>query len=383
MAWAMAACAAEAGEVTGGVASEPSLQEVENVARRIGPLVSTTEICFTVHVPGDPTDYTVKGTLFDRFKFLPGRTTLLLQHGGFAERSSWDGGRPTVTEAVRMAPMLTAINHNVVTVDRLGFGESPYPGSGYDLGKDAYSAMTGEMVQQLKDGTFRKAKNGSCANSKPQSYAAENVVLVGYSVGSGYSEHYALHGGAANVEGVVSLAWANHGASAAFGGLVDALLVPQLLEGKDYVSVALPEEDGFSEATAGGLFWAPGIQPEALQQLCGPEYYLDPTKNVSPAAEVIDVLALMADNAAAVNNIGDLPILKIYSDHDVIFPNPDFLGYDGTEADLTTPDIEAYEAAASDFEYDYAYEAGHNSWWIDSTPLTSLRILFWLYDHGL
>ena len=119
--------------------------------------ISETEVAFTVHMLGDPVPATVRGTVFYTEKFDPNQhRAVLLLHGGTLDRRFWDGFK--IPGALRFAAELACQSDTAVfTVDRLGYGESPYdrgPGSGSKLTPDTYVETTREIIAQIRKGSF-------------------------------------------------------------------------------------------------------------------------------------------------------------------------------------------------------------------------------------
>ena len=234
-----------------------------------GKRTVAADVCFTVNNIGDPIPATVRGTLFRSTKRpRSSSTALLLQHGAVSERSAWSGGAPVVKGTHDMARSLARNGYAVFAIDRLGYGESPYErpsGSGSLLTPDGYIEMTHQMVSQIRAGSYT-----DCAG-KTAGRGATRVVLSGFSSGAAIVEGYATRHH--DVDGIIPMSWSNQPQlSAAFQTLI-GLLAPQLAAGKDYVEFFLDGADGYSEFCERFLFYAPGMRDDALEQLCGPDYY--------------------------------------------------------------------------------------------------------------
>src|SRR5882672_2292722 len=126
-------------------------QDVTNTTRAIGtnPLgVKTETICFSVHNPGVPVAIPVTGTRFSGREFAdvePDHRVILLMHGAVETREIFDGGKAGVEVAGSFARRLARDGYMVITVDRAGYGESPYvrpPGFGFRLNFNSYVEMT-------------------------------------------------------------------------------------------------------------------------------------------------------------------------------------------------------------------------------------------------
>ena len=108
------------------------------------PPISTCVLCN----PGDPVPATLRGTVFYTQRFDPHQhRAVLLLHGGTLDRRFWDGFK--IPGALRFAAELARQSDTAVfTVDRLGYGESPYdrgPGSGFKVTPDTYVETTHEI----------------------------------------------------------------------------------------------------------------------------------------------------------------------------------------------------------------------------------------------
>ena len=265
-----------------------------------GKTTVAQDVCFTVNNPGDPIPSTVRGTLFRSTRMARSRSTaLLLQHGAVAERSAWSGGAPVIEGTHDMARSLAKAGYAVFAIDRLGYGESPYerpPGSGLLLTPDGYIEMTHQMVTQIRAGSHT-----DCAGNAAGRGAAR-VVLSGFSSGAAIVEGYATRHH--DIDGIIPMSWSNQPEfSAAFQKLI-GVLAPQLAAGKDYVEFFLDGADGYSEFCERFLFYRPGMRDDALEQLCGPDYYAQ-TAFPSPSGEA--AAARSASRDGTIGNVGPHP----------------------------------------------------------------------------
>jgi pimeloyl-ACP methyl ester carboxylesterase len=118
---------------------------------------SAAEVAFTVHNRNDPVPVTLRGTVVYTQKFDPSQhRAVLLLHGGTLDRRFWDGFK--IPGALRFAAELADHSDTAVfTVDRLGYGKSPYdrgPGSGFKLTPDTNVEITREMIAQIREGSY-------------------------------------------------------------------------------------------------------------------------------------------------------------------------------------------------------------------------------------
>jgi pimeloyl-ACP methyl ester carboxylesterase len=306
------------------------------------------DVCFTVNNPGDPFASTVRGTLFRSAKRGRSRSTaLLLQHGAVAERSAWSGGAPVIAGTHDMARSLARAGYAVFAIDRLGYGESPYQGSGFLLTPDGYVEMTHQMVTQIRAGSHT-----DCAGNAAGRGAAR-VVLSGFSSGAGIIEGYATR--YRDIDGIIPMSWSNQPQlSTAFRTLID-VLVPQLPAGKDYVEFFTDGADGYSEFCEEFLFYPRGMRRRALEQLCGLDYYAE-TAFPTPSGEAA-LPALQAATIAAIGNVGPTPALLVFPDRDAAFPGAE---HRGADPDLVTPEIAMWQNACNcDVSVYVQKNAGH------------------------
>jgi pimeloyl-ACP methyl ester carboxylesterase len=350
-------------------------ERVQVVALVRGGTTVAQDVCFRVNNAGDPIPSTVHGTLFRSGKRLRSPSTaLLLQHGAVAERSAWSGGAPAIGGTHDMARSLARAGYAVFAVDRLGYGESPYerpPGSGFLLTPDGYIEMTHQMVTQIRAGSHTDCAGNAAGRG------ATRVVLSGFSSGGGIVEGYATR--YHDIDGIIPMSWSNQPAlSTAFQALV-GVLAPQLAAGKDYVEFFTDGADGYSEFCEAFLFYAPGLRRDALEQLCGPDYYAQ-TAFPTPSGEAA-LPALQAATIATIGNVGPTPVLLVFSDRDAAFPGA---GHRGADPDVVTPEIAMWRNGCNcDVSVHLQKNAGHVGLFHKTSKQVTRRILGWLDDHDL
>jgi dienelactone hydrolase len=334
--------------------------------------VTAQDVCFTVTNVGDPVPTTVRGTLFRSKKMSRSNSTaLLLQHGAVSERSAWSGGAPAIEGTHDTARSLAERGYAIFAIDRLGYADSPYerpPGSGSQLTPDGYIEMTHQMVTQIHAGTYT-----DCAD-RPAGRGAARVVLSGFSSGAGIVERYATR--YHDIDGIIPMSWSNQPQlSAAFEELF-GVLVPQLVAGRDYVEFFPDGADGYSEFCERFLFYAPGMRDDALEQLCGPDYYAQ-TAFPTPSGEGINLNL----PAATIGNVGPTPVLLAFSDRDAAFPGPD---HHGADPDVVTPEIAMWRNGCNcEVSVYFQQNAGHVGLFHKTSKQLTNRILDWLDQHDL
>jgi pimeloyl-ACP methyl ester carboxylesterase len=338
--------------------------------------ITAADVCFGVNNIGDPIPSTVRGTLFRSTKSSRSRSTaLLLQHGAVSERSAWSGGAPAVEGTHDTARSLAKGGYAVFAIDRLGYGESRYerpPGSGLRLTPDGYIEMTHQMVGQIRAGSYTDC-GGEAA-----SRGAARVVLSGFSSGAAIVEGYATR--YHDIDGIIPMAFSNQPQlSAAFQEIV-GVLVPQFAGGKDYVEFFLDGGDGYSESCERAFFYLPGLRDDALEQLCGLDYYAE-TAWPTPSGEGVNLPALQANTVATIGYVGPTPALLVFSDRDALFPGAK---HRGTDPDVVTPEIAMWRNGCNcEVSVYFQPNAGHVGLFHRTSEQLTDRILEWLHDHDL
>ncbi|MGH2748422.1 MAG: alpha/beta hydrolase [Actinomycetota bacterium] len=339
--------------------------------------IRQTEVCFTVHNLGDPTPYQVSGTLFHTKAYTAESTALLLQHGPASERSTWDGLRPSVDGVPSMARQLAGAGYGVFAIDRLGYGRSPYPGSGWALTVDSYVEMTHEMVTQIRSGTYRVTTD-TCSGGEPVGRPAAKVVLVGLSGGAAITELYATR--YHDIDGIVPMAWSSQGAGRRFGEAYVTTVASQWLEGKDYVYLFPPEPDGYSQACEDWIFYTDGVSEDAVEQTCGPEYFGDVEARMSPSGEAASLIYATQEIKAGVGLVGPTPALLVFADRDAMYPTAEF----GDGEDVVTPEMEMWSSRCNcDVSFLMQENSGHAGLWHNTAPEMTNDVITWLRSRGL
>jgi hypothetical protein len=232
--------------------------------------------------------------------------------------------------------------------------------------------MTHQMVTQIRAGSYT-----DCAG-KPAGRGAARIVLSGFSSGAAIVEGYATRHH--DVDGIIPMSWSNQPhLSAAFQTLIGALAA-QLAAGRDYVEFFLDGADGHSEFCETFLFYAPGMSDDALEQLCGLDYYAE-TAFPTPSGEAAAVPALQATMMRTIGNVGPTPALLVFSDRDAAFPGPDD---HGSDPDVVTPEIAMWRHGCNcDVSVYVQPDAGHVGLFHRSSRRLTDRILDWLDHHDL
>jgi hypothetical protein len=194
----------------------------------------------------------------------------------------------------------------VFIVDRLGYGESVYGGSGFALSIDAHIEMTHQIVQQIRAGDY------GCGDGHTE--AASSVFLGGQSLGAIIVEGYVTRYD--DVDGVISGGTSVAGLGQTFLNLIGTHLLPQVLAGNDYVTL-FPYGDGFSQQCVDGVFYTPGSRVADI--VCSEDAPGTIIDGLTPAG---DFLSTEAATIEVVLNTGNVesPILLVLADQDAFVP---------------------------------------------------------------
>jgi pimeloyl-ACP methyl ester carboxylesterase len=139
--------------------------------------ITREPVTFTVRNPLNPLrTYTIQGVLIRPTAGCT-RSVLLAMHGLSYGKWAWDF--PLRPETYSVAQALAARGYAMVTIDRLGYGDSygtglPGHPNGYTLTVQGYGEMTAQIAKRLRAGTYGAAN--------PQPFA--HVGLIGHSAGS-------------------------------------------------------------------------------------------------------------------------------------------------------------------------------------------------------
>lgn len=346
--------------------------------------VKTETICFTAHNPGDPVAIPITGTRFSQRSFealTPDTRVILLSHGAVETREIFDGGKAGVGVDSSFARRLAKLGYTVVTIDRAGYGDSPYvrfPGAGWTLNFNSYVEMTHEIVTQLHQGTYTRKVGASCGDGPAVGLPSDSVILGGHSIGAGESMQYAAR--YHDIDGLLAFGWNNTGAASIPSGFFLNWIVPQFLQGRDYVTFFPPGPAGTSSDCVLGFFSQPlaqtAVDPAVVALECANEHL-----GRSPSGELASTNALRQANLAALGGVGPTPALLAFADLDTMVAgannpagDPD---YSGQEVALWQQgcncDVSTYTQPS----------AGHAMFFHDTMPALVDEIARWLAARGL
>ncbi len=346
--------------------------------------VKSETICFTAHNPGDPVAIPLTGTRFSQRSFAaqkPQDRVILLLHGAVETREIFDGGKAGIDVAGSFARRLAKKGYIVVTVDRAGYGDSPYvrpPGSGFALNFNSYVEMTHEVITQIHDGTYTKKTGEACGSGPEVGVASESVVLGGHSIGGGEVMHYATR--YHDIDGMIAFGWTNTGAASIPTGFFLNWIVPQFIGGNDYVTFFPPGPGDVSADCVLGLFSQPlaatAYDPAIVNLECANE-----NLGTSPSGEMAGTNALRTANLAALPGVGPTPALLAYGDLDTMVASANNPAGDPDHAAL---EIAEWQANCNCDVSSYIQPgAGHAMFFPDTMPELADAVVSWLASRGL
>jgi dienelactone hydrolase len=317
--------------------------------------VTTDDICFVVHNPGDPAAYDVRGTRFHAGEVTAGTPVVVLVHGGGVDRRYWDAGH-----GYSVARSFAAHGFVVVAYDRLGYSESPYtgPAGGLGLPPTGSQDMLHEIVTQLRDGSYRvDGCEGAAAGA-----GFGTVAIMGHSLGgvivSGYPGRF--H----DVDAVIPYAFTNEGIG----------LEPGLLAVENAIADS-PNQPGYahyhSTASCPAEFlYLPGMDETVVPEFCAMSSFArgpDSDGAGLPVAQALNHLWIARTPP-------DTPVLLAFADHDAFVP-----------ADLRQDEIDTWAALcpSCDVEVYVQPDTGHNGMWHRSMPGLVEHVTDWLASRGI
>lgn len=323
-----------AGMAMGAVPATSSAAAPQTVVR--------SEVAFKVDNPLDPGhEYTVRGTLVRP----DGCTSsvLLAEHGLSYGRWAWDF--PLDPGTYSMAQGLAERGHALLAIDELGYGASDHP-NGYTLTVQAYAAITDEIVQQLRSGSYYSPDGGVPAFSR--------VGLIGHSAGSEIVELAA--GGFRDADAVIVTGY-EHTPT----GVSQDWLAREWIPG-DNARAAQGDYEYFetdARTRAADMYTAAGADPAVIAQD-------NRLANLTPSGEVYSIG--LQPSRSVIGSI-TAPLLVILAADDAIFPPS------GADAEMSL------FAAAADRTLDVVGGTGHVLTLHRSAPMTTAIVASWLENH--
>jgi pimeloyl-ACP methyl ester carboxylesterase len=265
-------------------------------------------------------------------------SVLLLLHGTAGGRWGWDF--PVRPEKYSVARALAAAGYPAVAIDELGYGSSDHP-NGHSLTIPAYAAITSQIIEQLRAGSYQAAS--------PVRFA--KVGLAGHSAGAEVAE---LTAGAYGGIDLLLILGYTHFISQEVGRVFVAEEQPRALQ-SDYV-----------------FFWG---TRERVHRFHHNPAYIDPDvlakvdelTNLTPSGIVLSI-----GNQPSRDVMGTIrvPLLMVLSEKDTIFPVEQ------------APNEMALFASAADKTLHIVPKAGHTFQLEPNAPETNAVIVSWLRNHG-
>jgi pimeloyl-ACP methyl ester carboxylesterase len=274
---------------------------------KLDPQLRTATACFPVTSPlGLPR------TLYGKRYALPSATSatpaIVLVHGIASSTANWD-----FTPTWSTARALASAGYVVYSYDRLGYARSSYfdvPGGGETLTTREHRRMLHEVVVDVKSGSYSTSPGDDCTAATPGGMRNGTVAILGHSAGgwvvSGYPGTY--HDVAAMIQTSIFAttdgAAAQSGQSSQGGGFDPN---PQHPDYFDFFHLR-------SECESFNVFPAGAVQ-SLVDIACTPPFI------PSPYGEISDLAAKLAENDAAIAQIGPgTQVLLAAGDHDTTAP---------------------------------------------------------------
>ena len=305
--------------------------------------VRCEELSFDVNLlPGDPTVYNVFGVLCAHGS-IHNKTIQIALHGATYSHLYWDWPyQPETYSYVRRA---TAAGYAVLSLDRIGIGQSDRPPAGVTIEANAF--VVHQIVQALRGGDLVVHAFGRIR--------ADRVALVGHSLGSVISIQEAATYG--DVDGIV-LTGVSHTITAALG---DVSFYPASLDPR-FAGQSIP--DGYFTTVPGtrGIFYhLPSVDPAVLA--------LDEQTKETVTLDELNTAVPALGFSTGVH----VPVLVVVGDFDGAFCAPPTCSASGSLA--TEPSFYPADACA---EAVAIPNAGHDLNLHFQAPLTYDVVLNWL-----
>jgi pimeloyl-ACP methyl ester carboxylesterase len=301
---------------------------------------SETGVAFAVtdlQIPG--VTQSVKGTLFQ--PSCAAHTVVLLQHGLSYTRRAWNVAGYSVVDK------LVAAGYAVVTIDRLGYGESTMSGGdGSQVSSESYADMTNQIVAQLREGF-------------------DHVVLGGHSAGAEVAELTAGLFGPSAADAVLALGY-HHFPS--------PQIVTDFFTGDIPRSLTSPDEEFLGSPSHRAAMFFKDF-PEGADPAAEPA-----NANADPAVIADDAAHEVPTPSGEIQTIGKQPSRYVMANVTV----PVFLQLADSdrlfEAQYATEEALLF-ARSPEVDVDLVPDAGHTFMLHHSGPAAAGRMAEWLVAH--
>src|SRR3954451_8457457 len=272
-----------------------------------GPQARVSTVCFGVTDPaGRPR--TLYGQRYARPGAKASTPAIVLVHGIASSTANWD-----FSPSWSVARTLAAAGYVVYSYDRLGYARSSYfdvPGGGETLTTREHRRMLHEVVQDVKTGGYATSASDDCAATTPGGMRNPTVAILGHSAGgwivAGYPGTY--HDVAAMIQ--TSIFATTNGAAAPSDQSSQGGGFDPNPNHPDYFDFFHQRSDCESFNV-----YPPGAVQSVVDIACTPPFI------PSPYGEITDLAAKLAENDAAISQIGPgTPVLLAAGDHDTTAP---------------------------------------------------------------
>lgn len=251
----------------------------------------------------------------------PASTVVLLQHGLSYHKEAWD-----FLPEYSVAKPLVRAGYSVVSIDRLGYGESGLE-NGYDVSFEAYGDMTDQIVTQLRS-------------------EFDHVVLGGHSAGAGVTEY--TQGMYGSADAIMALGW-HHRPS---DQIVEDFFTgdtPRALQDDYEYFLGTPEHRA-------EMFYEADADPDVVAADTA-------AANLTPSGEILTIGKQPSRNV--VGNV-EVPVFLQLSENDRLF-EPEYADFHASEF-LNAPSVTV----------DIVPTAGHTFMLAPQGPAATERLVDWL-----
>jgi pimeloyl-ACP methyl ester carboxylesterase len=348
-----------------------------NHALNAGAVVKTNA-CFSTERLG--AKVTVTGSVFEIGARTADKPVVLLLHGMASDRRVWDGGPDAPASAPSFARMLAKKGYVAITIDRPGYGESPYNpvipiGNGLQITPNSQIDMIHDVVEQIHSGDYTNPIDGGCPSGPKASNGSTKVVLAGVSLSGGLVEGYAAKYD--DIAAAAPMGWANQGMSKFELKLFLENQVLTQLSKHSYVPYYRPGKDGVSQECIDSMLYQPTTDPAVVRHFCANENLM-----LSPAGELDFSLLLQPKIKDAIRDhaFAKVPVFLVYGDHDRDFPGK--FAVDG-EKNQQDAEIAMWKDCGCDFTSYVQKDAGHINFLQPNTNEFADAFDAWLTQRGL